>query len=175
MSTSHTPAEHLRECILHVLAAAKAPLTSAEIYDQIDSAESRQAVAAQINYLKKAGKVASGMNSDGTSLHMLADLPSVLSKSVQKRLDVQLADTLEAEAEIKAEQSAAATPTLDLPDADLHRIVWSQPSGNTTRFLTLTITDDQPRLNTSGAFAIDPAMLRQIADLIDVLQQKEAA
>ena len=153
-----TPAEHLRTSILDVLASAETPLSSAEIYERVDCAESKQSVAAQINYLKKAGKVASGMNSDGTSLHMLA-VP------VSEPLPV-------------ADQGAeidAATPTFDLPDADLHRIVWSRPHGNAPRFLTLTIDADQPRLHTNGAFAIDPALLRQMADLIEALQQKEAA
>lgn len=115
-------------------------------------------MAAQINYLKKAGKIASGMNGDGTALHTLADLAPMTEPAP--------------EAETDRDQPSA--PTLDLPDADLHRIVWSQPHGNATRFLTLTVNDDQPRLDTSGAFAIDPALLWQMADLLEVLQQKAA-
>ncbi|MCK7461156.1 MAG: hypothetical protein MZU84_03365 [Sphingobacterium sp.] len=78
------------------------------------------------------------------------------------------------ETETDADRDQPSSSPLGLPDADLHRIVWSQPHGNAVRFLTLTVNDDQPRLNTSGAFAVDPAMLRQMADLIEVLQQQAA-
>ena len=173
MSTSHTPAEHLRECILHVLAAAKIPLTSAEIYDQVDSAESRQAVAAQINYLKKSGEIDSWQTDAGVMRHALvthqwtpASDPALGASSTVETSDYQ--------PESDADREQPSPSPLDLPDADLHRIVWSQPNGNATRFLTLTVNDDQPRLNTSGAFAVDPALLRQMADLLEVLQQKAA-
>ncbi|MCK7579830.1 MAG: hypothetical protein MZV65_31830 [Chromatiales bacterium] len=153
-------AEHLRESILAVLASSETPLSSAQIYDRVESAESKQLLYAQINYLKKTGCIASGMSEDGTAMHSLTALPPAV---------------LAQDAEIEADHSQPVSPTLELPDADLHRIVWSQPHGNATRFLTLTVNDDQPRLNTSGAFAVDPALLRQMADLIDVLQQRVAA
>lgn len=167
MSASHTTAEHLRDAILAALAQSETPLTTAEIFARVDSAESKQAVAAQINHLKKAGKIDSWQTDAGVMRHTLAVPTHVMPAS-----DPTTGANSTAETDTDSDQPSSSP--FDLPDADLHRIVWSQPHGNATRFLTLTIADDQPRLNTSGAFAIDPAMLRQMADLIEVLQQQAA-
>ncbi|MCK7581058.1 MAG: hypothetical protein MZV65_39635 [Chromatiales bacterium] len=164
-------AEHLRDAILAALAKSETSMSSAEIYECIDIAESRQAVAAQINHLKKAGKIDSWQTDAGVMRHMLAVPASAMPASDPAPGASSAIETSDHQTEV---DQPSPSP-LDLPDVDLHRIVWSQPHGNATRFLTLTIADDQPRLNTSGAFAVDPALLRQMADLIDVLQQRVAA
>jgi hypothetical protein len=47
---------HIRESIL-LLLAQNGPLTAAEIYEKIDTVETKQFLYAQINYLKKEGKI----------------------------------------------------------------------------------------------------------------------
>jgi len=187
-----TTIDRLRESILDVLAQSEAPMTSAEIYDRIDSAESKQMLYAQINYLGKAGRIHSVTSGSGSLLHALAE-PVVLSASVKKLMDPQLVEAIESgatftdilpiehpyEPELEPETAEIATdttaPAISHADADLHRIVWSQRRKDATNYLTITLDDNQPRMTISGSFAVDPALLRQIAGFIESLQQKEKA
>ena len=141
MSTA--TADHLRESILDVLAQSDAPMTSAEIYEQIDSAESKQLLYAQINYLRKAGQIHSETTSTGAMLHTL-----IIAPADEPEPDPELEREAAPATEIATEISQTS---FSLADADLHRVVWSQPHGTARRFLTITLDGGEPRLNTSGS------------------------
>lgn len=134
-------ADQLCEEILSVLAKATAPLKASEIYERAAYAENKQLLFSQVNRLKKEGKIVGEMSSDGTNKYSLA--PAATPAAAEKAI----------------EKTAVKTAP--------NRLVWTQPHGEATRYLTLMIDENQPRIVASAAFKITPAMLRDIADMIE--------
>ncbi len=139
-------AEQIREAILLCLAQAEDALTPAEIYDRVDYVESKQMLYAQINYLKREGEIYSETGEHAPPSYRLAEVIDVLP-------DDAINDMVEVdEYSLQVNQSS--------------RFVWFHPS--TAYDLAVTIKDGQAKLSARRVFPVTPALLRQMANLIEV-------
>ena len=141
-------ADHIRESILLLLAQNEA-LTAAEIYEKIDIAETKQFLYAQINYLKKDGKI----EGSGTP--------------VQYKLAKPLKKIVEDEA-VKNGMRNLSVPDDEpyaMSHASSHRFTWVRQ--NNPHGLSLVIKDDGVYLIARRSFPVTPSLLREMAEIIE--------
>ena len=148
-------AEHIRESIL-LLLAQNGSLTAAEIYEKIDTIETRQFLYAQINYLKKEGKILSSAKEAGQPAYSLAK---------------SLKEIAEDEA-VKNETRHLSVPNetpYTMSHSSSHRFTWLRQ--NNPHSLSLVIKDDGVYLSARRSFPVTPELLREMADAIESTNQ----
>lgn len=149
-------AEHIRESIL-LLLAQNGSLTAAEIYEKIDTIETRQFLYAQINYLKKDGKISGELGG--------SDAP------VRYKLAKSLKEIAEDEA-VKNGMWHLSVPNetpYTMSRSSSHRFTWVQQ--NNPHSLSLVIKDDGAYLSARRSFPVTPELLREMADAIESTNQ----
>ena len=141
-------ADHIREEIL-LLLAQNGSLTAAEIYEKIDIAETKQFLYAQINYLKKDGKI----EGSGTP--------------VQYKLAKPLKKIVEDEA-VKNGMWHLSVPNetpYTVSHSSSHRFTWMRQ--NNPHGLSIVIKDDGVYLSARRSFPVTPSLLRDMAEMIE--------
>ena len=144
--------ERVRESIL-LLLAQSGSLTAAEIYEKIDTVETRQLLYAQINFLKKEGKI------DGSGA------------PVQYTLVKPLKEIAEDEA-VKNGMRHLSVPDetpYTMSHSSSHRFTWVRQ--NNPHSLSLVVKDDGVYLSARRSFPVTPSLLREMADAIEGANQ----
>jgi hypothetical protein len=163
-------AEHIRESIL-LLLAQNGSLTAAEIYGKIDTIETRQFLYAQINYLKKEGKILAEQGK------------TVADKGVGEPTHYKLAKPLK---EIVADEAVKnGMWHLSVPDTQteesivpnefvvdvrtVHRLVWEILDRKHT--VSLELKNGMWHLTARRSSPVTPEMLRDMANMIESSDQ----
>ena len=136
-------ADHIREEIL-LLLAQNGSLTAAEIYEKIDIAETKQFLYAQINYLKKEGKILPSAKEAGQPAYSLAK-------------------PLKEIAEDEAIKNGITPYTVS--HSSSHRFTWMRQ--NNPHGLSIVIKDDGVYLSARRSFPVTPSLLRDMAEMIE--------
>ena len=149
-------ADHIRESIL-LLLAQNGSLTATEIYEKIDTIETRQFLYAQINYLKKEGKITGELGG--------SDAP------VRYKLTKPLKEIAEDEA-VKNGMRHLSVPNetpYTVSHSSSHRFTWVRQ--NNPHSMSLVIKDDGVYLSARRSFPVTPGLLREMADTIEDVNQ----
>ena len=145
-------ADHIRESIL-LLLAQNGSLTATEIYEKIDTIETRQFLYAQINYLKKEGKITGELGG--------SDAP------VRYKLTKPLKEIAEDEA-VKNGMRHLSVPDetpYTVSHSSSHRFTWMRQ--NNPHGLSIVIKDDGVYLSARRSFPVTPSLLRDMAEMIE--------
>ena len=145
-------ADHIRESIL-LLLAQNGSLTATEIYEKIDTIETRQFLYAQINYLKKEGKITGELGG--------SDAP------VRYKLTKPLKEIAEDEA-VKNGMRHLSVPDetpYTMSHSSSHRFTWMRQ--NNPHGLSIVIKDDGVYLSARRSFPVTPSLLRDMAEMIE--------
>ena len=144
-------ADHIREEIL-LLLAQNGSLTAAEIYEKIDIAETKQFLYAQINYLKKEGKILPSAKEAGQPAYSLAkSLKEITEDEAVKNGMWHLSVPNE-------------TP-YTVSHSSSHRFTWMRQ--NNPHGLSIVIKDDGVYLSARRSFPVTPSLLRDMAEMIE--------
>jgi hypothetical protein len=159
-------AEHTRESILTLL-AKDGPLTAGEIYEKIDTIDTRQFLYAQINYLKKEGKIRSELGKviaeQGKGEPTRYSFAKPLKELVEDEAVKNGMWHLSVPAEPEPPQSEPEGYSME--SASTHRFTWDHP--NHEHGMSLVIKGDTAYLSARRIFTVTPALLREMADLIE--------
>ena len=170
MSTiaNHSAADHIRESIL-LLLAQNGSLTATEIYEKIDTIETRQFLYAQINYLKKEGKITGELGgSDAPVRYKLTKPLKEIAEDEAVKNGMRHLSVQENAAEGLTDESALPTEFV-VEISTAHRFVWEILDKKHS--FTLALKNGMWHLTARRSIPVTPAMLRDMANRIESTYQ----